>query len=106
MDTLDFHRVVLLLDLYQSLLTKKQKSIMEKRFLEDYSLSEIAEGLSISRSAVQDTIHKAMQKLEMFETNLKLLSNHQECIKIVEALENTELKDSQKNLLKKLKDVI
>lgn len=106
MDTLDFHRVVLLFDLYQSLLTKKQKSIMEKRFLDDYSLSEIAEGLSISRSAVQDTIHKAMQKLEMFETNLKLLYSHQERMSLVDALENTELKESQKTLLYKLKDVI
>lgn len=106
MDTLDFHRVVLLFDLYQSLLTKKQKSIMEKRFLDDYSLSEIADGLSISRSAVQDTIHKAMQKLEKFETSLKLLYSQQERMSLVDALENTELKESQKTLLYKLKDVI
>lgn len=106
MNTQAFHRVVLLFDIYQSLLTKKQKTIMEKRFLEDFSLSEIAEGLSISRSAVQDTLQKTLQKLELYESNLELLKSQNYRQDIIKLLEETSLSDTQKELIQKLKDVM
>jgi predicted DNA-binding protein YlxM (UPF0122 family) len=106
MNTLDFHKTVQLFDLYGPFLTKKQHQIMTERFLNDYSLSEIAERLEISRSAVQDTIHKATLKLETFERHLNLLETQQRSLNVINDLEKTELSEDQKRLIQRLKDVI
>lgn len=57
---------------YGSLLTNKQQSIFESYYEQDYSLSEIAENLNISRNAVWDTLKKVIDKLEEYETKLHL----------------------------------
>ena len=44
----------LLLDMYESLLTDKQRTIMQLHYREDLSLAEISEELSISRAGVLD----------------------------------------------------
>ena len=44
----------LLYDFYGELLTKRQQQIYESVVLEDYSLSEVAEELNISRQGVHD----------------------------------------------------
>lgn len=106
MNTLEFHRIVLLLDYYQNLLTKKQNQIMKERYLNDYSLSEIAERLNISRSAVLDSIQKTIEKLETFERHLNLLTHHETALKTIEKLEKTNLSSDQKDLINQLKDVI
>lgn len=62
----------MLYDYYKSLLTDKQQSIFESYYEQDYSLSEIAENLNISRNAVWDTLKKVVDKLEEFENKLLL----------------------------------
>ena len=66
-----------LLNIYQNLLTKTQKEILEDYFFYNLSLSEIAENRNISRSAVEDAIKKGKKKLDNFEIeigSLKILS--------------------------------
>ena len=46
----------LLYDFYGELLTKRQQQIYESVVLEDYSLSEVAEELNISRQGVHQTL--------------------------------------------------
>ena len=106
MNTLAFHRTVQLLDYYGPFLTEKQRKIMNDRYLNDFSLSEIAERLKITRSAVQDTIHKANAKLETFEEHLLLLDKQLKRKTLVDALFETELSEHQKALINTLKDVI
>ncbi|MDN6570226.1 MAG: DNA-binding protein, partial [Staphylococcus equorum] len=45
-------RMNYLFDFYQSLLTNKQRNYLELFYLQDYSLSEIADTFDVSRQAV------------------------------------------------------
>lgn len=69
----DFNRSVYLFDLYADLLSVRSKQIMNLYINEDYSISEIAEFLEISRQAVHDSIKTTEKKLEDYEDKLALL---------------------------------
>ena len=62
----------LLYDFYGELLTKRQQQIYESVVLEDYSLSEVAEELNISRQGVHDMIRRCDKALEGYEEKLHL----------------------------------
>lgn len=66
---LDF-RFVRMYDCYQNLLTDRQRDVMELYYNEDYSLSEIAEMLQISRQAVNDSLRHS--EAILMETEQKL----------------------------------
>lgn len=57
---------------YNSLLTSKQQEIFTSYYEEDFSLSEIAEELNVSRNAIWDTLKKVIDKLEEYEAKLRL----------------------------------
>ncbi|WP_375330575.1 YlxM family DNA-binding protein [Alicyclobacillus fastidiosus] len=61
-----------LYDFYGALLTVRQRQIIEMYHLEDWSLSEIAESLEISRQAVHDQLRRAGEQLEQYESALQL----------------------------------
>ena len=63
----------LLYDFYGELLTKRQQQIYESVVLEDYSLSEVAEELNISRQGVHDMIRRCDKALEGYEEKLHLV---------------------------------
>lgn len=65
-------RMNYLFDFYQSLLTQKQKSYLELFYLQDYSLSEIADTFEVSRQAVYDNIRRTGDLVEDYETKLGL----------------------------------
>lgn len=62
-----------LLDMYQELLTDKQKEVLQMYYEEDFSLSEIAESMDISRAAVSDHLKRSEKLLEEYEKKLKLV---------------------------------
>lgn len=70
-------RVTMLYDFYGALLTEKQRSYLEMHYLNDLSLSEIAEETHISRQAVHDNIRRAETALEEYEQALRLVERHQ-----------------------------
>ncbi len=59
-----------LIDLYGKLLTKKQFDVMICYYLDNYSISEIAENMKTSRQCIFDTIKKGNKSLENYETKL------------------------------------
>ena len=59
-----------LLNLYQNLLSKVQKEILDDYFSYNLSISEIAENRKISRSAVEDAIKKGKKKLDELENEI------------------------------------
>lgn len=72
-----------LLTRYGELLTVSQLEIMNYYYQFDLSLSEIAENLNISRTAVQDCVKKSLKKLQGFEAKLKLLKNAEALKKVL-----------------------
>ncbi len=51
-------RMNYLFDFYQSIFMNKQRNYLELFYLEDYSLSEIADTFNVSRQAVYDNIKR------------------------------------------------
>lgn len=63
-----------LFDIYESLLTDREKEIFKYYYYEDLSLSEIGENLNITRTGVFNTLKKVAEKLTQFEASLKLMN--------------------------------
>lgn len=68
-----FVEQTLLYDFYGELLTERQQQVYESVVLEDYSLSEVAEYLGISRQGVHDMIKRCNHTLEEYESRLHLV---------------------------------
>lgn len=93
----------LLYDFYGELLTPKQKNVFKLYYLNDYSLSEIADRSNISKQAVSDLINRTEAKLNKFEKKLKLISkfsNDKKRIKdILKYTEKIKKKTDSKNII-------
>ena len=55
---------------------------------DDYSLSEVAEILDVSRNAVFDNLKKAVHLLENYEEKLQLMKKHQERLDLIKRIED------------------
>lgn len=64
---------LLLFDVYGSLLTDKQQQALALTYNEDYSLTEIAAMLGISRQAVFDAVRRAEELLQSYDDKLGLV---------------------------------
>ncbi len=62
----------MLLDFYGSLLSERQRDVMELYYNEDLSLAEIAEDIGITRQGVRDAIKKSESILAETEEKLGL----------------------------------
>lgn len=76
----------LLYDFYSPLLTEKQQFLLEMYFVEDWSLSEIAQHQGVSRQAIFESIKRARTILTDFETKLHLVQKHLQRQQIVRQL--------------------
>ena len=63
----------LLYDFYGELLTEHQRRIYEDVVFNDYSLSEVAQELGISRQGVHDNLKRCSRILEDYENKLHLV---------------------------------
>ncbi|WP_294581489.1 YlxM family DNA-binding protein [uncultured Thomasclavelia sp.] len=90
-------RVNLLIDCYGDLLTNKQQLYLQYYYQEDYSLSEIAEIMHVSRNAVYDNLKKAVRSLEKYEEKLQLMKKHQERLDLIQRIED-DITDENKEL--------
>lgn len=66
----------LLQDFYGSLLTEKQRSLLELYYHENWSLSEIAESQGVSRQAINEALKRSQASLYKFEDKLNLMQKH------------------------------
>ncbi|MCK9341743.1 MAG: DNA-binding protein [Synergistaceae bacterium] len=78
----------LLLDVYGTLITEKQRLACEMVLLQDLSLSEAAESLKVSRQGVHDLITRAREHMENAEKALGLLEKESKYGELLELLEN------------------
>ena len=92
-----------LYDFYGELLTERQQQVYESVVLEDYSLSEVAEDLGISRQGVHDLIKRCNKTLEGYETKLhlveKFLSIKEKVHRMNELLEKEDVRNSGEDQL-------
>lgn len=71
-------RIGWLLDFYGSMLTSKQRRVLELRWNDDLSLAEIGEAMGMSRQAVNDAAGRGEDRLNRMEERLGLLGRHME----------------------------
>jgi len=71
-------RVGLLYDIYGGLLTARQQNVVELYYFDDWSLSEVAETVNVSRQAVYDNLRRAEELLERYERELRVLAGKEE----------------------------
>ena len=94
-----------LYDLYQNLLTKKQREYFEAAYFDDSSISEIADEFGVSRNAVHDQIKKTISKLNDFDEKLQLKKLSYKRSKIINKLMEVSKDDEITLLLTELKKV-
>lgn len=101
-EILDKTRIALLYDFYGTLLTDKANESLSLYLNEDWTISEIASTLSISRQAVHDSLQRSLEHLERYEASLGLLEQHERLNDIADALEdawkNNNREEAQKQL--------
>ena len=61
-----------LLDFYGEVLSDRKRGVLEMYYNDDYSLSEIADDIGISRQGVRDIIKKSEEELLYLEEKLGL----------------------------------
>lgn len=86
-----------LYDYYCDLFTEKQKEYFEEYYFNDLSLSEIAENNQVSRNAVHGQIKIIEEKLEYYESILKLYEKSCKIRKIIE-----DIDENKKNEIEEL----
>ena len=102
-------KLIYLLDIYGALLTDKQNNALSLFYNEDYSMSEVASELKVSRQAAFDLIRRSEnilleydEKLMLFE---KYLGNLSLCEKLEESLQGDKFdKSVVDGLLEKIKN--
>ena len=82
----------MLYDIYGSLLTDKQKEYFEDYYFKNLSLSELATKYNISRNAIHKQVKETINKLENYESNLKLAIKNEMLESIIEQTSDEELK--------------
>ena len=65
-------RYCLLLDFYGEVLSSGQREMMDLYYNEDFSLSEIADEIGITRQGVRDAVRRAEESLDSLEEKLGL----------------------------------
>lgn len=80
--------VNVLYDLYGPLLTERQRKVYEMRYFSDWSLSEIAVTLEISRQAVHILVNRTVERLLMFENELGIAARLERLESRIEELES------------------
>ncbi len=96
MDIYDFSE---LYSIYKSLLTDKQSDVFSLYVECDLSLGEISEIKNISRQGVSDTINKTKEILLSYETKLKLLDKKRNLTKIVNDINDKDIKLQLKKII-------
>ncbi len=107
-------KLAYLLDFYGDVLDEHTRSVMKAYYDDDLSLSEIAQGVGISRQGVRHVIKKGEEHLTFLEDRLGLAAHYEELERAVELIDgikrdiqaDTLNKQSTIDSLEEIKDMI
>ncbi len=101
-------KICILLDIYENLLTEKQRELLNDYYNNDLSLSEIAENEGITRQAVRDNLKKGENNLLEYESKLSLMKNMQDREKLASDIEKIleKVPNIDKSQLEKIKNTL
>ena len=101
-------KICILLDIYENLLTEKQRELLNDYYNNDLSLSEIAENEGITRQAVRDNLKKGENNLLEYESKLSLMKNMQDREKLASDIEKIleKIPNIDKPQLEKIKNTL
>ena len=88
-----------LYDLYQQLLTDKQRSYFEDYYFQNLSLGEMAENYKVSRNAIFKQLRIVTDKLEEYEGKLQLLEKRKKLEEISQAIDDLSIKKQLEELI-------
>ena len=80
-----------LYDLYGDLLTKKQKEYFEDYYFNNLSLSEMAINYDVSRNAIHKQLKKIIEILENYEVKLAIISKNNKIMDLIKSLNDDKL---------------
>lgn len=92
----DIVRVGFLFDIYEKLLTEKQKMVLGYYINDNFSLSEISETMYITRQAAHDIIRRTVKHLEDYESKLKLYEKLVKNRKLLDEIKASSWEDKEK----------
>lgn len=96
---MDRNYLIILYDIYGSLLTEKQSKYFESYYFNNFTLSEISENEKVSRNAVSKMVNSICKKLLFYEEKLKLYKKSENIKKF---LKNTLDEKTVKEILKNI----
>ena len=79
--------LLLLYEIYGDLLTDKEKDFFENYYFEDLSLQEIADNYEVSRAYVGKMVKGIQNKLNNYESILKINEKNDKIKKIISSLD-------------------
>lgn len=88
-----------LYDIYYKLLTEKQQKYFEDYYFENLSLKEISENYNVSRNAIYNVIKEVEEKLNYYETNLKINEKTNKIKEVVTKIEDKKIIKEIENIL-------
>ncbi|MCH4072792.1 DNA-binding protein [Pseudoramibacter sp.] len=82
----------LLFDFYGELLSKKLKKTLIYYYNDDYSATEIADLMHLTRQGAYDAIRRGRKQLQQYENKLKLVERFEKTQHLISKIENELLK--------------
>ena len=90
---------IMLYDMYSPLFSDRQKVYFEEYYFNNFTLSEIAENLKVSRTAAHIALRLIERKLEEYESKLKLCEKRIAIEKILDSMEEYEKVDKIREVM-------
>lgn len=96
----------ILYEYYKGLLTETQSDSIEKYYLEDLSITEIADILGVSKQSISENLKRSEKALLNFEDKLGLYKKMNNLSELIDGLDKNLIEDLDDNTYSKYLDII